>query len=62
MTLEHMSRAGDTLSFRLPARFATIARALGALEGAVLAVDPDFRVVGAAYPHVAKALIMDRYA
>lgn len=48
------------LSFRLPARFAGIVRALGALEGAVLAVDPDFRVVSAAYPHVARALLRDK--
>lgn len=49
----------SALSFRLPARFASIVRALGALEGAVLAVDPAFRVVAAAYPHVARALVLD---
>lgn len=47
------------LSFRLPARFAVVVRALGALEGAVLAIDPSFRVVAAAYPHVARALVKD---
>ncbi|KAJ8601147.1 hypothetical protein CTAYLR_008498 [Chrysophaeum taylorii] len=47
------------VAFRLPARFATIARALGALEGSVLAVDPTFRVVAAAYPYVARALVKD---
>jgi len=53
---------GDAIAFRLPPRFATIARALGALEGAVLTIDPTFKVVGAAYPHVAKALVLDRSA
>ena len=48
--------------FALPPRFASVVRALGALEGAVLAVDPQFEVVTAAYPHVARALLADRDA
>lgn len=54
-----LSSSETQISFRLPARFAVIVRALGALEGAVLAVDPQFRVVAAAYPHVARALLRD---
>ena len=36
------------MRFALPPRFASVVRALGALEGAVLAVDPQFEVVTAA--------------
>ena len=50
------------MRFALPPRFASVVRALGALEGAVLAVDPQFEVVTAAYPHVARALLADRDA
>ena len=46
-------------SFALPPRFSPVVRALGALEGAVLAVDGSFEVVSAAYPHVARALFLD---
>mmetsp|Transcript_2005 Transcript_2005/g.5942 ORF Transcript_2005/g.5942 Transcript_2005/m.5942 type:complete len:595 (-) Transcript_2005:60-1844(-) len=53
------SNAQDAFTFRVPARFAGIVRALGALEGSVLAVDPSFQVVAAAYPHVARALLDD---
>lgn len=52
--------AESTIRFALPPRFASVVRALGALEGAVLAVDPEFEVVTAAYPHVARALLADR--
>ena len=47
------------LTFRVPPRFAPVVRALGALEGTVLAVDPSFQVVAAAYPHVARILVHD---
>ena len=52
--------SSENVRFALPPRFASVVRALGALEGAVLAVDPEFEVVTAAYPHVARALLADR--
>ena len=54
--------SSENVRFALPPRFASVVRALGALEGAVLAVDPEFEVVTAAYPHVARALLADRDA
>ena len=57
---EALPGGDDDLAFALPPRFATVVRALVSLEGAVLAVDPQFEVVSAAYPHVARGLLGDR--
>ena len=46
--------------FRVPPRFALVIRALGALEGTVIKVDPDFKVLARAYPHVLAHLVKDR--
>lgn len=46
--------------FRVPPRFALVIRALGALEGTVIKVDPDFKVLARAYPHVLEHLVRDR--
>ena len=43
--------------FRVPARFALIIRALVSQEGVALRLDPSFRIVGVAYPYVARRLL-----
>ena len=43
--------------FRVPARFALIIRALVSQEGVALQLDPGFRIVGVAYPYVARRLL-----
>ncbi len=43
--------------FRVPARFALIIRAVVSQEGLALKLDPDFKIVGVAYPYVAKRLL-----
>jgi len=43
--------------FRVPARFALIIRALVSQEGVALRLDPGFRIVGVAYPYVARRLL-----
>ncbi len=45
--------------FRVPAYYATIIRSLVTLEGIALSVDPNFKVIGVAYPYVAKRLLTD---
>ena len=46
--------------FSIPAHFTMVIRSLGALEGTVIKVDPEFKVVARAYPHVVAQLIRDR--
>ncbi len=45
--------------FRVPAYYALIIRSLVTLEGIAINVDPDFKVLSAAYPYVAKRLLTD---
>jgi predicted unusual protein kinase regulating ubiquinone biosynthesis (AarF/ABC1/UbiB family) len=45
--------------FRVPAYYALIVRSLLAMEGIAMNVDPTFKVMGAAYPYVAKRLLTD---
>ena len=43
--------------FRVPARFALIIRAVVSQEGLALRLDPSFRIIGIAYPYVARRLL-----
>ena len=43
--------------FRVPARFALIIRAVVSQEGLALRLDPSFRIIGVAYPYVARRLL-----
>ena len=43
--------------FRVPPRFALIIRAVVSQEGLALKLDPNFKIIGIAYPYVAKRLI-----
>ncbi len=45
--------------FQVPPYYALIIRSLITLEGIALSVDPDFKILGAAYPYFAKRLIED---
>nr|WP_320666700.1 AarF/ABC1/UbiB kinase family protein [Prochlorococcus sp. MIT 1307] len=45
--------------FRVPPYYALIIRSLITLEGIALSVDPDFKILGAAYPYFAKRLMED---
>ncbi len=45
--------------FRLPPYYALIIRSLITLEGIALSVDPEFKILGAAYPYFARRLIED---
>ncbi len=43
--------------FRVPARFALIIRAVVSQEGLALRLDPNFKIIGVAYPYVARRLL-----
>ncbi len=45
--------------FQLPPYYALIIRSLLTLEGIALSVDPDFKILGAAYPYFARRLMED---
>ena len=45
--------------FKLPAYYALIIRSLITLEGIALSVDPNFKILGAAYPYFARRLMED---
>lgn len=45
--------------FRVPAYYALIVRSLLSMEGIAIGVDPNFKVLSAAYPYVAKRLLTD---
>jgi predicted unusual protein kinase regulating ubiquinone biosynthesis (AarF/ABC1/UbiB family) len=45
--------------FRVPAYYALIVRSLLTVEGIAIGVDPNFKVLSAAYPYVAKRLLTD---
>jgi predicted unusual protein kinase regulating ubiquinone biosynthesis (AarF/ABC1/UbiB family) len=45
--------------FRVPPYYALIIRSLVTLEGIALSVDPEFKILGAAYPYFARRLMED---
>ena len=45
--------------FSVPPYYALIIRSLVTLEGIALGVDPDFKILGAAYPYFARRLMED---
>jgi len=45
--------------FRVPAYYALIIRSLVTLEGIAIQIDPNFKVLSAAYPYVSKRLLTD---
>jgi aarF domain-containing kinase len=45
--------------FRVPAYYALILRSLTVLEGLALSADPNFKLLGAAYPYMAKRILTD---
>lgn len=45
--------------FQVPAYYALILRSLTVLEGLALSADPNYNLLGAAYPYVAKRLLTD---
>ena len=45
--------------FRVPAYYALILRSLTVLEGLALSADPDYNLLGAAYPYMARRLLTD---
>jgi predicted unusual protein kinase regulating ubiquinone biosynthesis (AarF/ABC1/UbiB family) len=45
--------------FRVPPNFALVIRSLVTLEGVALSLDPQFKIVGVAYPYIAKRLLTD---
>ncbi len=45
--------------FRIPPYYALIIRSLITLEGIALSVDPEFKILGAAYPYFARRLMED---
>ena len=46
-------------AFQVPPYYALIIRSLVTLEGIALSVDPDFKILGAAYPYFARRLMED---
>eukprot|EP00741_Cyanophora_paradoxa_P003975 tig00000743_g3862.t1 len=46
-------------SFHVPPFYASIIRCLGVLEGLALSADPDFKILGSAYPYIARRLLSD---
>lgn len=47
------------LSCRVPAYYALILRSLTVLEGLALQADPQYKLLGRAYPYIAKRLLTD---
>ncbi|HIK25547.1 MAG TPA: AarF/ABC1/UbiB kinase family protein [Thermosynechococcus sp. M46_R2017_013] len=45
--------------FQVPAYYALIVRSLLTMEGIAMGVDPNFKVLSAAYPYIAKRLLTD---
>ena len=58
--ISEMSSVMSEYQFSVPAHFSLVIRSLGALEGTVIKVDPEFKVLARAYPHVVAHLIRDR--
>jgi predicted unusual protein kinase regulating ubiquinone biosynthesis (AarF/ABC1/UbiB family) len=45
--------------FRVPAYYALILRSLTVLEGLALQADPGYKLLGRAYPYIARRLLTD---
>lgn len=58
--VEQFSTVLRDYDFRVPPRYALIIRALGSLEGSAVLLQPEFKVVAAAYPIVLEFLIEDK--
>ena len=56
---DDMSGVMYKFPFKLPPYYALIIRSLITLEGIALSVDPNFKILGAAYPYFAKRLMED---
>ena len=56
---DDMSGVMYKFPFRVPPYYALIIRSLVTLEGIALSVDPDFKILGAAYPYFARRLMED---
>jgi hypothetical protein len=56
---EQLSEIMYDYPFRVPAYYALIVRSLLTMEGIAMSVDPNFKVLSAAYPYVAKRLLTD---
>lgn len=56
---EQLSEVMYEYPFRVPAYYALIVRSLLTMEGIAMGVDPNFKVLSAAYPYVAKRLLTD---
>ena len=57
---DDMSGVMYKFPFKLPPYYALIIRSLLTLEGIALSVDPDFKILGAAYPYFARRLMEDQ--
>jgi predicted unusual protein kinase regulating ubiquinone biosynthesis (AarF/ABC1/UbiB family) len=56
---EQLSEIMYDYPFQVPAYYALIVRSLLTMEGIAMGVDPNFKVLSAAYPYVAKRLLTD---
>ena len=56
---DDMSGVMYKFPFRVPPYYALIIRSLVTLEGIALSVDPEFKILGAAYPYFAQRLMED---
>ncbi len=56
---DDMSGVMYKFPFRVPPYYALIIRSLITLEGIALSVDPEFKILGAAYPYFARRLMED---
>ena len=56
---DEMSGIMYKFPFKLPPYYALIIRSLITLEGIALSVDPNFKILGAAYPYFARRLVED---
>lgn len=56
---DDMSGVMYRFPFRVPPYYALIIRSLVTLEGIALSVDPEFKILGAAYPYFARRLMED---
>ncbi len=56
---DDMSGVMYKFPFQLPPYYALIIRSLLTLEGIALSVDPEFKILGAAYPYFARRLMED---
>ncbi len=56
---DDMSGVMYKFPFKIPPYYALVIRSLITLEGIALSVDPNFKILGAAYPYFAKRLMED---